>query len=175
MAACNSVETYAAAQVFYWVGMNGISYVLDVFIADTSSLKWRGLLFAFSTSPFIATVFAGPAAAQSYYSGAGWRWAYGTFAIVTPVMCAPFLWVFWHNQKLARKQGILVDRREASGRSWYQSVQYYLIEFDCKSNRLVVTNRSRVLTDCISSRHGFPDRWLVLATPPAQSCHLDCE
>jgi MFS family permease len=53
MAACNNVQTYAAAQVFYWVGMNGIAYVLDVFIADTSSLKYRGLLFAFSNSPYV--------------------------------------------------------------------------------------------------------------------------
>lgn len=132
MAACNNIETFAAAQTFYWVGYNGLIYVLDVFIADTSSLKWRGLMFAFSTSPFIATSFAGPAAAQSFLATSGWRWGYGTFAIVTPVICAPFLWVFWHNQKLARKQGILVDRREASGRTWYQSLQYYFIEFDGK-------------------------------------------
>ena len=130
MAACNDVTTYAAAQVFYWVGMNGIAYVLDVFIADTSSLKWRGLMFAFSTSPYIATTFAGPAAAQAYYDHSTWRWAYGTFAIITPVVCSAFLWVFWHNQRLARKQGVLVHRRAASGRTWYQSLQHYMIEFD---------------------------------------------
>ena len=60
MAATNDVTTYAAAQVFYWVGFDGIAYVLDVFIADTSTLKYRGLMFAFSTSPYIATTFAGP-------------------------------------------------------------------------------------------------------------------
>ena len=130
MAATNGVQTYAAAQVFYWVGFDGISYVLDVFIADTSSLKWRGLMFAFSTSPFIATVFAGPAAAQAWYYGVGWRWAYGAFAIITPAICISFLWVFWHNERLARKQGILVHTRQASGRTWWQSVQHYLIEFD---------------------------------------------
>ena len=133
MASSKNIETYAAAQTFYWVGYNGIAYVLDVFIADTSSLKWRGLMFAFSTSPYIATSFAGPAAANSYYVHSTWQWAYGTFAIITPIICAPFLWVFWHNQRLAKKQGILVDRREASGRTWFESLKYYLIEFDCKS------------------------------------------
>lgn len=132
MAATNGVATYAAAQVFYWVGMDGIAYVLDVFIADTSSLKWRGLMFAFSTSPYIATTFAGPAAAQAFFKGAGWRWGYGSFAIITPIICAPFSWIFWHNQKLARDQGLLTKGREASGRTWYQSVQHYFIEFDCK-------------------------------------------
>ncbi|KAK3706078.1 hypothetical protein LTR37_012905 [Vermiconidia calcicola] len=145
MASTGSVEEYAAAQVFYWVGMNGLAYVLDVFIADTSSLKWRGLMFAFSTSPYIATTFAGPAAAQSFYNGAGWRWAYGTFCIVTPAMCAPFLWVFWHNQRLARKQGILVDKRAASGRTWYQSLQYYLVEFDFIGMILIIAGWALLL------------------------------
>lgn len=130
MAACTNVETYAAAQVFYWVGFNGIAYVLDVFIADTSSLQWRALMFAFSTSPYIATTFAGPAAAQSFYQQSGWQWAFGTFAIVTPVICMPFLGVFWWNQRTARKQGVLTEKREASGRTTFQSIRHYLIEFD---------------------------------------------
>lgn len=132
MAVCSNVTTYAAAQVFYWVGFNGIAYVLDVFIADTSSLEWRALMFAFSTSPYIVTTFAGPAAAQSYYKTSGWRWAYGTFAIVTPVICMPFLMVFWYNQRLARKQGVLPEKSGASGRTLLQSVHHYLIEFDSR-------------------------------------------
>ncbi|KAF2716037.1 MFS general substrate transporter [Polychaeton citri CBS 116435] len=130
MAVCRNVETYAAAQVFYWIGFNGIAYVLDVFIADTSSLVWRGLMFAFANSPYIATTFAGPAAAQSFLRTSGWRWAFGTYAIVTPFMCVPFLWVFVYNEKQAKRQGILVHRREASGRSWIQSLNHYVIEFD---------------------------------------------
>lgn len=132
MAASNNIATYAAAQVFYWVGENGLAYVLDVFIADTSSLKWRGLMFAFSTSPYIATTFAGPAAASAYLNPnvGNWRWVFGTWTIVTPVVCMPFLWVFWRNQRLARKQGILLDRHQASGRTPLQSLAFYLIEFD---------------------------------------------
>ncbi|KAL8678545.1 MAG: hypothetical protein Q9224_007106, partial [Gallowayella concinna] len=38
MAGCNNVEAYAAAQVFYTVGNNGLQYSLSVFVADTSSL-----------------------------------------------------------------------------------------------------------------------------------------
>lgn len=137
---------YAAAQVFYWVGQNGIAYVLDVFIADTSSLKWRGLMLAFSTSPYIATVFAGPAAGQAYYDHSTWRWAFGTFAILTPAISLPFLSIFWYNQRLARKQGILVEKREASGRKWWQSVQHYLIEFDGQPSLRMVSHVCIALT-----------------------------
>ncbi|CAL3963207.1 unnamed protein product [Diplocarpon coronariae] len=36
---------------------SGMAYVRDVFMADTSSLKNRALVFAFSTTPYIATPF----------------------------------------------------------------------------------------------------------------------
>ena len=65
MAACDGVKMYAGAQVFYWVGYSGMSYTLQVFMADTSSLKNRAYVFAFSTAPYIGTTFAGPAIAQT--------------------------------------------------------------------------------------------------------------
>jgi MFS family permease len=70
MAACQNVETYAAAQVFYWVGYNGIGYALSIFIADTSHLKNRGLMYAFASSPYIATTWIGGPAAESFLDGA---------------------------------------------------------------------------------------------------------
>ena len=136
MAACGNVQTYAAAQTFYWVGYDGIAYVLDVFIADTSSLQWRALMFGFTTSPYIATTFAGPAAAARYYNTSGWRWAYGTFAIITPLICLPFLTVFWYNQRQAKKRGILIKTPESTQRTSLQSVRHYLIEFDGKLTAL---------------------------------------
>ena len=130
MAGTNNVETYCAAQVFYWVGYNGMSYVLDVFIADTSSLKNRALMFAFSTSPYIATTWCGGPAATNFLHGAGWRWAFGTFAIVIPVVSAPLIILFSYNYNKAKKMGVMPVRN--SGRTPMQSLKYYAIEFDGK-------------------------------------------
>lgn len=58
MAACREVEAYAAAMVFYTVGNTGLQYSLSVFVADTSSLKNRGLMQAFAYSPNMITVSA---------------------------------------------------------------------------------------------------------------------
>lgn len=55
MAACNNVEAYAAAQVFYTVRNNGIQYSLSVFVADTSTLRNRGLMQALVSSPNLIT------------------------------------------------------------------------------------------------------------------------
>lgn len=61
MAACNNVEAYAAAQVFYTVGNNGLQYGLSVIVADTSLLRSRGLMQAFASSPDLITCWlAGP-------------------------------------------------------------------------------------------------------------------
>lgn len=128
MAACNNVQTYAAAQIFYWVGYNGISYSITVFIADTSALKNRGLVLAYTSSPYIATVWITGPLAQSVLNGVGWRWGFGIFAIVTPVVCLPLYFLFAYNQRKAVKQGILVPRK--SGRTVLQSINHYFWEFD---------------------------------------------
>ncbi|KAF7856940.1 hypothetical protein EAF04_009700 [Stromatinia cepivora] len=127
-AACRNVETYAAAQVFYWLGFDGMAYVLDVFMADTSSLKNRALVFAFSTTPYIATTWIGPPAAQSFLQTSGWPWGFGTFAIITPVICVPILTLLWWNQGKAKKAGLI--KKIDSGRTWSESINYYFWEFD---------------------------------------------
>ncbi|KAI1339940.1 major facilitator superfamily domain-containing protein [Xylariaceae sp. FL0016] len=129
MAACNSVQTYAAAQVFYWVGYNGISYSISIFIADTSALKNRGLMLGFLSSPYIATVWiTGPMADSIIHGGPGWRWGFGIFAIITPLMCLPLFSLFMYNQHKAFKQGLI--QKKKSDRTLLQSVSYYFWQFD---------------------------------------------
>ncbi|KAK2745570.1 hypothetical protein FQN57_003695 [Myotisia sp. PD_48] len=143
MGACRNVETYAAAQVFYWVGYNGMVYVLDVFLADTSSLKNRGWLFAFSTSPYIATTFAGPAIASVFYKTIGWRWAFGTFAVVMPLVSAPVVIIFLRSRKKAEEMGYISKQR--SDRKWWQSIVHYAKEFDLVGMILAVAAFSLIL------------------------------
>lgn len=128
MAGCNNVKTYAAAQVFYWIGQNGIDFSLSIFIADTSSLKNRSLMFAFASSPYIVTTWIGGPAAASFLAGAGWRWAFGTFAIVTPVICSPLFALFIWNYRKAKAAGVMPLHQ--SGRTFIQSLRHYAIEFD---------------------------------------------
>ncbi|KAI0479141.1 major facilitator superfamily domain-containing protein [Xylariaceae sp. FL0804] len=129
MAACNNVKTYAAAQVFYWVGYTGIAYTVSVFVADTSALKNRGLMLAFTSSPYIATVWVtGPIAQSIIYGGPGFRWGFGIFAIITPIMCMPLYTLFMWNERKAIKMGVLVPQK--SGRTFLQSARYYFWEFD---------------------------------------------
>jgi MFS family permease len=139
MAACNSVELYCAAQIFYWIGHNGTEYVVSVFVADTSRLKNRGLMFAFLSSPFIITSWiSGPLVTAYLGPGVGgdpeavpsirWRWIYGTFAIIVPILALPLFALFQWNYRKASKAGLMP--LESSDRSFIQSLKYYSIEFD---------------------------------------------
>ncbi|PFH57389.1 hypothetical protein XA68_15136 [Ophiocordyceps unilateralis] len=129
MAACDSVKTYAAAQVFYWVGFNGMGYSLSVFIADTSALENRGLMFSYLYSPFLITSWISGPIATAFYNTLGWRWAFGVFSIITPFVSLPLIVLFAYNLVKAKRLG-LMPARSGPRRTLVQSMRHYLIEFD---------------------------------------------
>ncbi|KAF2764177.1 MFS general substrate transporter [Teratosphaeria nubilosa] len=130
MAASTNVEAYAAAQVFNTVGNTGLQYSLSVFVADTSSLRNRGLMQALAYSPNLITCWLGGPISSAFLSGSGgWPWAFGVLAIMIPAVTLP-LWVLlqWHQIK-ARKVG-LVAEQISSGRTVSQTLVYYARQFD---------------------------------------------
>lgn len=116
--------------MFYSIGFAGLIFSIDVITADTSSLRHRGLAYAFTSSPYIITAYAGSAASEHFYES-NWRWAYGCFAIVLPVVAFPMFCLLRYNRHLAKKNGLLKPR-EKSGRTLMQSIIHYIIEFDRK-------------------------------------------
>ncbi|TGO14497.1 hypothetical protein BTUL_0052g00350 [Botrytis tulipae] len=128
MAACNGIATFCAAQVFYSIGFGGLIYSIDVITADVSKLKNRGLAYAFTSSPYIITAFAGPKVSDDYYYNISWRWGFGTFAIILPFVAAPLYFILKTNLKKAKNTGVLI--RESSGRTLTENFWHYFVEFD---------------------------------------------
>jgi MFS family permease len=128
MAVCQNVTTFAAAQVFYSVGFDGTIYTADVVTADSSTLRNRGLAYAITSSPYIITAFAGPKAAEGFYEKLNFRWGFGVFCIIIPIVAIPVFTNLFYNQKKAQARGLLI--RERSGRTLGQSIWFYIIEFD---------------------------------------------
>ncbi|KAE8376680.1 major facilitator superfamily domain-containing protein [Aspergillus bertholletiae] len=89
MAASNNLPTFCAAQVFQSVGFGGMTYSVDVLAADVTNLRNRGLAFAFTSSPWMITAFAGSKAAEGFLEHVNWRWGFGCFAIIIPVVSFP--------------------------------------------------------------------------------------
>ena len=132
LAACNGPSSFAAGYTIYWIGYYLIYLILEIFIADTTGLRNRAWAFAFSTTPFICTAFTAPLASTSFYNKTGgWRWAFGSFAIIQPFVFLPLCIVFKFYERKAIKLGVYVKR--SSGRTYMQSIVKYFHEFDGKS------------------------------------------
>lgn len=127
-AACNNVEAYAASQVFYTVGINGVGYSLSVFIADTTSLRHRGLIQSLCCSSYLITAWLGGPISTAFLNGAGWRWAFGMEAILIPAVTLPLFGLFMYHYFKAKKAGLVP--KHSSGRTFLESLRYYVREFD---------------------------------------------
>lgn len=136
MAACTSVHVYAAAQIFYWLGYNSMYYTIGVFIADTSSLKNRGFMFAYVNSPYIVTAWIAGPLSTKFLHGPGWRWCFGVFAIITLVFSVPLFGMFLWNYRKAVSNGIIA--RVHHRFTFRQAIRYYVIEFDAGGLLLVM-------------------------------------
>ncbi|KAJ6005003.1 hypothetical protein N7540_012802 [Penicillium herquei] len=145
MAACKNVQTYCAAQVFYQTGFSMIDFSMTIFIADTTALKNRAFWIAYAASPYLITPWIYGYAADRILApnGIGYRWGFGIFAIVMPIISAP-LWALWyHTQKKAEKLNLTEEK--SSGRSLWQSIIYYSIEFDVIGLLIISTGFSLFL------------------------------
>jgi MFS family permease len=109
-------------------------FCVDVVTADTSKLKNRGLAFAFTSSPYMITAFAGPKAAEGFFAS-NWRWGFGAFAIIIPAVAIPMASILFIARRKAQKTGMLI--KGESGRNWHESLMYYFIEFDCKPHHFL--------------------------------------
>ncbi|GLI78137.1 siderochrome iron transporter 2 [Penicillium ochrochloron] len=128
LAACNGPNAFAAGYVLYWIGYYCMYLILDIFVADTTGLRSRAFAFAFASTPFICTAFTGSLAAQSIYNTSGWRWGYGMFCIIQPVVFCPLALLFKFYERKAIKMGVWQPRN--SGRTKMQSIIHYFHEFD---------------------------------------------
>ncbi|KAF2154527.1 hypothetical protein K461DRAFT_310975 [Myriangium duriaei CBS 260.36] len=128
MATCRHIEAYAAAQVFYAVGNNGLQYTLSVFVADTSSLRNRGLMQAFAYSPNMITCWLAGPISTAFLDSSGWPWAFGMFSILVPAVTLPLFALLQYHHFKAKKQDVTPKRK--SGRTFLQSSYHYCREFD---------------------------------------------
>lgn len=145
MAACKNVQTYCAAQVFYQTGFSMIDFSMTIFIADTTALKNRAFWIAYAASPYLITPWIYGYAADQIVApgGIGYRWGFGIFAIVMPVVSAP-LWGLWYYiQKKAEKMDW--TEKQSSGRTILQSIIHYGIEFDVIGLLIIATGFSLFL------------------------------
>lgn len=88
VAGSNSISAYIVGSALASAGSAGIQFLNRVIVADMTSLKWRALATSSLSTPFII---------NTWYAGyivldlgpTQWRWGYGMFCIIMPVVLSP--------------------------------------------------------------------------------------
>ncbi|KAK3295692.1 major facilitator superfamily domain-containing protein [Chaetomium fimeti] len=111
MAASQNVQTYASAQIFYSAGSTGLQILQQVFIADTSDFLNRALFSSLPDSPFLVTVWIGPAIAAFILANSTWRVGYAIWAVILPIAFLPLALSLFLNGRKAERMGLLTKRR----------------------------------------------------------------
>lgn len=74
----------------------------------------------------------------------GWPWGFGTFAFITPVVCAPLYLLLKINLRKAKKN---ILPKKSSGRTLKESIWHYTLEFDGKFKmKLHVSSKLTIVT-----------------------------
>lgn len=128
MAATTNVEMYAAAEVFWTVGNNSLLYTVNIFVADTTGLRNRGLMTALTSSANIITIWLGGPISQAFLEGPGWSWCFGAFSIIVPVMCLPLFVLLMFNYFKAKNLGVITIKKSTT--TAWQSFLHHCREFD---------------------------------------------
>ncbi|KAH6874874.1 major facilitator superfamily domain-containing protein [Thelonectria olida] len=142
-ATCKNVETYAAGHTLFWVGHLGLMYIIDIIVADITTLRNRMIIFGINSTPTICTVFAGPKIAQEFYENANFRWAFGAFCIILVAFCIPVGALFVVTARKAKKMGIWPERTR--NRTYWESAKYYFFQFDVIGMLLTIAGWSLLL------------------------------
>ncbi|KKK21304.1 hypothetical protein AOCH_000541 [Aspergillus ochraceoroseus] len=103
VASSTSISVYAGAQVFWVLGLQGISLMLQILAGDSSDLSNRALMNAVPYIPSLITAWTAAPFATSILKRS-WRWGFGVFAILVPVVSAPLLASLYHNKRKASKE-----------------------------------------------------------------------
>ncbi|GAP86517.1 putative siderophore iron transporter mirC [Rosellinia necatrix] len=110
MAASANVQTFAAAQIFYSSGSTGLQILQQVLIADTSDMLNRALLSSLPDVPFLVTTWIGAIIGGAIVASSTWRWAYGIWAIILPVVFLPLALTLFLNGRRAKRMALLPEK-----------------------------------------------------------------
>ncbi|TEB20096.1 ferrichrome-type siderophore transporter [Coprinellus micaceus] len=108
IASAKNAESIAGGIIVYSVGYTGLQLLTQIIIADITTLKWRALVSASMSLPFVINAFVGSNISTNMLEGAGWRWGYGMFAILVPAALAPLIGTLVWAEWAARRRGYIV-------------------------------------------------------------------
>ncbi|KAL3254262.1 hypothetical protein ABHI18_009045 [Aspergillus niger] len=115
-ASSTTVEQFAAGAVLYQIGYTAIILLVEVLVADVTSLRSRLLFSYIPTLPFLVNTWISGNITGAVLGVTTWRWGIGMFAIIYPICTLPLLMVLYIVYHRAKKDGT-VDHIASSFRT----------------------------------------------------------
>ncbi|KZT25185.1 siderochrome-iron transporter [Neolentinus lepideus HHB14362 ss-1] len=106
-AASHNVQTYAGGQVLYQIGLTGIQLLIEVLIADITSLRNRVFFSYIPSLPFIINTWISGNVTSAVIAHSTWQWGVGMWTIIVPATSIPILLSLYLGQRRAKKAGKL--------------------------------------------------------------------
>ncbi|KAF1850950.1 major facilitator superfamily protein [Cucurbitaria berberidis CBS 394.84] len=106
-ASCKNISGFAAGAVFYQIGYTSIILLVEVIIADTTSLRSRLFFSYIPAAPFIINTWVSGDVASAVLGTTTWRWGIGMWCLIYPICALPLIISLWWVGRKARKSGAL--------------------------------------------------------------------
>ncbi|PGH16710.1 hypothetical protein AJ79_01583 [Helicocarpus griseus UAMH5409] len=107
--ACSTnMESFCAGAILYQIGYTGILLLVEVLIADTTSLRSRLLFSYIPATPFIINTWVSGDVTSAVLGRTTWHWGIGMWAIIYPVCCLPLIASLLIVHRKASKDGALL-------------------------------------------------------------------
>lgn len=97
------VNRFAGGAVLYQIGYSGVMLILQVSLADMSTLNWRLFASFIPAIPFIINTWISGNISSSLLANHSWNYAIGIWAFIFPLSCIPILACYLHMRIKARR------------------------------------------------------------------------
>lgn len=108
-ATCTNVQGFAAGAFLYQVGYTSVILLVEVIVADTTSLRSRLFFSYIPATPFIINTWVSGDVSDAVLAQTTWRWGIGMWCIIYPICSLPLIVSLWWVGRKARKAGSLAN------------------------------------------------------------------
>lgn len=110
-ATSNDTQTFSAGAVLYQVGYTCVILLVEVIIADTTTMRWRVFFSYIPALPFIINTWISGNVTAAVLGATTWRWGIGMWCIIYTACSLPLLSALWWTGFKAKRSGRLDSYR----------------------------------------------------------------
>ncbi|KAJ5622710.1 hypothetical protein N7528_005942 [Penicillium herquei] len=104
-----SIQMFSAGTVLYQLGYTGIVLLVEIIIADITSMRSRVFFSYLPATPFLINTWISGNITSTVIRKTGWRWGIGMWCFIYSICSLPLLWTLFYTSRRAQKSGLLKE------------------------------------------------------------------